>query len=252
MSKREAREFKKRDIVPLTQVSLIAGQSGFSKYDIEVKEMKQDHSIYFFLKVLQDTGRTDLDIGFFLMDTNNYEKWFKGQPNSAFIAIPRLKSGTSIFSPQVTGIYHAVVENRYSILTKKEVMVHIYETWTEERKVEIPVQKEEKKTESKVGRLRRFWNRIRSSKTLRFLGLYVIIQLISALVVVLIAYFLQYALGVEYKDLLGYITTAIGVGTLPVFAYVYYLVTGNPMFYHHPKANLQSLSRLSYSHIRYS
>jgi hypothetical protein len=220
------REPRRRDIVPLTQISVGIGQTGFVKYDIEVKEIKQEHSICFFLKVLQPSGRTDLDIGFSLMDNENYERWRIGQPSSAFTIVPRFNFGTVIFSPQVTGIYHAVLDNRYSILTVKEVMLNIYETWIEERKVKVPVQKEEKKIEPKVGRLRRCWNRICSSKPLGFLSLFVVVQLICLILVIGAAYLLHYTLGVEYGDILGYITTAIGGSAVILLIYLYFILTG--------------------------
>jgi hypothetical protein len=160
------------------------------------------------------------------MDNENYERWRMGQPSSAFTIVPRFNLGTVTFSPQMTGMYHAVLDNRYSVLTTKEVMLNIYETWTEERKVKIPVQKEEKKTEPRVGRLRRCWNRIRSSKTLGFLSLFVVVQLVCLILVIEAAYLLHYTLGVEYGDTLGYITTAIGGSAVVLLIYLYFTLTG--------------------------
>lgn len=222
--------FKRRDLVPLTQVSVPSGSNGFITYQFEVKEINPQHGVCFLVKVIQQSGRTDLDIGFSVMDDDNYHRWLLRQPNSAFIIAPKFNFGTLTFMPSNIGRYHAVLDNRYSVFTGKEIQFNIYETWIEEKEVEI--QKPKEKVEApkqKVGLLQRFRNRLRSSRVLGVIGLLIVVQLLSAALAIGIALILHYTLGIDYSDTMSYITTAVGGSSVAVLVYVYFVLTGKSL-----------------------
>lgn len=131
-------ELKKRELQCLTRVSVPAGPEGFVEFPFAIMEIKPQHTINFTINVLQN-GRTDLDVGFSVMNDDNYHKWLARQPSSAFLIAHRFKYGTTSFMPSNVGLYHAVLDNRYSIFTGKEVEFGIYEMWLEEKEVSLPV-----------------------------------------------------------------------------------------------------------------
>jgi len=226
-------EVKRREIQPLTHFSVSVGQNGFVRIPIEIKEIKPQHNVCFVIRVSQPSGRTDLDIGFSVMDADNYERWLLRQPSSALIIAPRFNFGTLAFTPQVVGQYYSVLDNRYSVLTAKEVLFGIYETWQEEREVtiSIPHKPEEgiEKPKPKAGLLRRLWNRLHSSRTLGLICLLVTIQLFCVTLAIGIAMLLHSTLGVEYADTMGYITTAIGTSAVIILFSLYFLLTGKSL-----------------------
>lgn len=226
-------EVKRKDIYSSTQISVLAGQDGFARIPFEIQQIKPQHTICFMINVWQPSGRTDLDIGFSVMDEDNYEKWLLKQPSSAYVIAPRFKFGTIAFMPQNVGRYYAVLDNRYSILTGKTVMFGIYETWTEEKELIVPIpQKADKKIEKpkpKVGLLKRFWNRLRSSRTLGLISLLIAVQMVCVILAIGIAMLLHYTLGVEYADTMGYIATAIGGSTVVILFSFYFLLTGRSL-----------------------
>lgn len=93
-----------------------------------------DHTINVTINVLQN-GRTDLDIGLSVMDDDNYHRWLARQPSSAFLIAHRFKYGTMTFMPSDVGLYHVVLDNRYSVFTGKQVNFSIYEIWLEEKEL---------------------------------------------------------------------------------------------------------------------
>ena len=227
MASLKAMELKRRDLLPLTRVSVSAGSEGFVVFPFEIKEIKPQHTIGFTIKVFQN-GRTDLDIGFSVMDDVNYHRWLAKQPSSAFLIAHRFKYGTMMFMPSDIGLYHAVLDNRYSVFTGKRVDFSIYEMWVEEKKVSIPAPKKPKEEikKPKVRLWRRVLNRLRYSRTVQVISLLVIVQLFCFVLAVGIAFLFHSTLGVEYKDVMGYIATAIGGSALAVSVYLYFAMTG--------------------------
>jgi hypothetical protein len=225
-------ELKRREILLLAQVSIPFGENGYVEHPFQVLATKPQHNIFFTIRVLQPAGRTDLDIGFSVMDDDNYKRWKSKQPSSAFIIASRFSFGTLTFTPSNIGLYHAVLDNRYSVLTGKEVAFSIYETWIEEKEVEIPVPKPEEKVEKpkpKVGLLQRLINRFRPSQVLRVIGLLVAVQLICVFLAIGIAFLLHFTLGVSYGDTVGYIATAVGGSAVIILVYLYFLLTGRSL-----------------------
>ena len=160
------------------------------------------------------------------MDDDNYHRWLAKQPSSAFLIAHRFKYGSMCFIPPDVGRYHAVLDNRYSILTGKDVEFSIYETLLEEKEVSIPTPKKREIKKPKVGLWRRILNRLRYSRTAQVIGLLVVVQFFCLLLAVVIAFLLHSALGVEYKDTMGYIATAIGGSAVAVSVYLYFAMTG--------------------------
>jgi hypothetical protein len=158
----KTKALKKVDIVPFTKFSVPAGANGFLPFRFEVKEIKPHHRFDFSIRVLQPSGRNDLDIGFSVMDDDNYHSWLSRQPHMAFIIVPKFTFGTLTFMPSNIGLYHAVLDNRYSVFTVKEVEVNICEVWIEEK--EVKMSKPQEKVEApKQSLLQRFLNKIRFS-----------------------------------------------------------------------------------------
>jgi hypothetical protein len=226
-------EVKRKDIYSSTQISVSVGQNGFEKIPFEIKEIKPQHNICFIISVLQPSGRTDLDIGFSVMDEDNYEKWLLKQPSSAYIIAPRFKFGTIAFMPSNVGRYYAVLDNRYSILTGKTIMFGIYETWKEEKELIVPIAQ---KTVEKVEKpkpirdlLRRFWNRLHSSRAVGLISLLIAVQVICVFLAIGIAMLLHFTLGVQYADTMGYIATAIGGSAVVILFSLYFLLTGRSL-----------------------
>lgn len=227
MASLKVTELKRNELLPLTRVSVPAGPRGFFVYSFEIKEIKPEHTIVFTVEVLQD-GRTDLDVGFSVMDDDNYHKWLAKQPSSAFLIAHRFKYGTMIFTPSNVGVYHAILDNRYSIFTGKDAEFSIYEMWLEEKEVSIPVP-EKPKGEIKKRKLslwQRILYRLRYSRTVQVISLLVSVQLFCFLLAVGIAFLFHSALGVEYKDTMGYIATAVGGSAVAVSVYLYFAMTG--------------------------
>lgn len=221
-------EFKRREILPLTIVSVPFGQNGFYRQPFEIKEIKPQHTIEFAINVLQHSGRTDLDIGFSVMSDDDYHKWLRKQPSLAFLIAHRFKFGTMTFMPSDTGLFHAVLDNRYSVLTRKKVEFSIYETWLEEKRVGIPVpqKRKEEVKKPKVGTWQRILNRLRYSRTFQVISLLVFVQLFCFILAIGIAFLFHSTLGVEYKDIMGYLATAIGGSAVAVSVYLYFAMTG--------------------------
>jgi hypothetical protein len=221
---------RRKEILPVTSFSLSAGQNGFYSIPFDVAEIKPQDVINFVIRVIQPTGRTDLDIGFSVMNEDNFQRWLLKQPSSAFLIAPRFNFGTVVFMPQTVGRYYAVLDNRYSILTGKAVFFGIYETWQEEKEVAIPTpQNLEEKPKPKGGLLRRFWNKIRSNKVLGLIALFMTVVVLCAFLAVGIAMLFHYALGVEYADTMSYLTAAIGGSTVVILISLYFLLTGRSL-----------------------
>jgi hypothetical protein len=219
-------ESKKRDLLSLTRVSVPAGPEGYIEFPFEVKEIKLQHKVCFAINVLQN-GRTDLDIGLSVMNDDNFHKWLAKQPSFAFLIAHRFKYGTMMFTPPTTGLYHAILDNRYSVFTGKNVEFNICELWLEEK--EIKLISEKPITEIQKPKLKlwqRIINRLRNSRTVQVIGLLVVVQLFSFLLAVAIAHLFYLALGIEYKDAMGYIATAIGGSAVAVSVYLYFAITG--------------------------
>ena len=228
MTEPKIAQAKRKEILPTTSFSLSAGQNGFYRIPFDVTEIKPQGTINFVIQVIQPSGRTDLDIGFSVMDDDNFQRWLLRQPNSAFVIAPRFISGTLVFMPQKVGRYYAVLDNRYSVLTGKGVFFGIYETWQEEKEIAAKVAKnQEEKTKMRL--LRRFWNRIRSNKVLGLFALFATVAVSCAFLAIGIAMLFHYVLGVEYVDTMGYLTTAIGGSAVVILISLYFLLTGRPL-----------------------
>lgn len=228
MSSLKVIEPKRRELLPLRRVSLTAGSEGFVEFPFEIKEIKTQDIICFTINVLQN-GRTDLDIGLSVMDDGNYQKWLARQPSSAFLIAHRFKYGTMSFTPPDVGLYRAILDNRYSVFTGKEVEFSIYEIWLEEKEVKLPVAEKPKEEIKKVSLWQRILNRLRYSRTVQILGLLVGVQLFCFLLAVVIAFLLHSTLGVDYKDIMGYLATAIGGSAVAVSIYLYFAMTGRSL-----------------------
>jgi hypothetical protein len=217
-------EAKRKVILPKTSFSLSAGANGFQRIPFDVTEIKLQGAINFEIQVAQPQGRTDLDIGFLVMDDDNFQRWLLKQPNSAFVIAPKFIFGTLVFAPLTVGRYYAVLDNRYSILTGKAVFFGIYETWQEEKEVEVSrPQSIEEKPKPKVSLLGRFWNRLHSNKALGLIALFAAVALLCAFLAIGIAMLFHYALGVQYADTMGYLTTAIGGSAVVILISLYFL-----------------------------
>jgi len=223
----KVREPKKRDLLSPARVSVPAGAEGYVEFPFTVEEIKPQQSICFAINIVQN-GRTDLDIGLSVMNDDNYHKWLARQPSSAFVIAHRFKYGTMIFTPPTVGLYHAVLDNRYSVFTGKEVEFSICELWLEEKEIKLPVPEKPKREvqKPKLKLWQRVLNRLRYSRTVQVIGLLVVVQLFSFLLAVAIAHLFYFTLGIEYKDSMGYIATAIGGSAVAVSVYLYFAMTG--------------------------
>lgn len=122
------------------EVTIPAGVNGYYTFSIaiEVNE-KIAPRVLCGIDVHQPPNRTDLNIGFYVIDDQNYNKWLAKQPHTAIIIIPRITHAGIVFIPPETGTYHIVFDNRYSNFTKKTVSFEIIEFWTEEKRTEKPI-----------------------------------------------------------------------------------------------------------------
>jgi hypothetical protein len=222
-------ELKRKEIQRLTRVSIPAGPEGFAEFPFAIMEIKPQHIISFTINVLQN-GRTDLDVGFSVMNDDNYHKWLARQPSSAFLIAHRFKYGTTSFMPSNVGLYHAVLDNRYSIFTRKEVEFSMYEMWLEEKEVSLPVPEKPKEEirKPKLSLWQRILNRLRYSRTAQVIVLLVSVQMFCFLLAIGLAFLFYFTLGVEYKDTMGYIATAVGGSAVAVSVYLYFAITGRP------------------------
>lgn len=225
-------EPKRREIIPNRMVSIHAGKGGYQYFVLDIKtEEKQKHVVFFDISVRQPAGRQDLDINFFVLDEDNFEKWVRNAPNHAFIIAPRLTFGELNFSPPVSGRYYAILNNQYSVLTPKTVDFASYETWLEE-KVE---QKADQAFEVTVGSetqprlLKTIYHKLRYSQTIGLVALLLIVQIACFLIAGLIMHLFHLTFGLEYKDIMGYIAASVGPSTLIILFALYYFRTGKPL-----------------------
>ena len=223
----KVKEHRERILQSLSRLSVPAGQLGYFDSPFAILEIKPQNIIRFTINVLQN-GRTDLDIGFSVLDDDNYHKWLARQPSSAFLIAHRFKYGTMIFTPSAVGIYHAILDNRYSVLTGKQVDFSISESWLEEKEVKLPtLEKPTKEIEKpKLSLWQRILSRLRYSRTLQVISLLLFVQLFCFLLVLIIAYLFLSILGIEPKDSIGYMATAIGGSSVAVLIYLYFALTG--------------------------
>ena len=205
-------------------VSVRAGKGGYEYFSFHL-DVKSEHHVFFDISVLQPPGRSNLDIRFFVVDNDNFQKWLKGAPHTAFVIAPRFLHGELSFSPPTSGLYYAILDNQYSALTSKQIEFSIHETWLEEapRKIEEPPKIEPK---PEVGLLRRIYNRLRYSRSLGFIGLLIVVQIFCFLLAILVAFLFHFTLGLEYKDVMSYIATAVGASAVVMLIYLYYVHTG--------------------------
>lgn len=223
----KVKEPRERILQSLSRVFVPAGQLGYLDSPFTIQEIKPQNIIRFTINVLQN-GRTDLDIGFSVLDDDNYHKWLARQPSSAFLIAHRFKYGTMIFTPSAVGTYHAILDNRYSVLTGKQVDFSISESWLEEKEVKLPTfEKPTKEIEKpKLSLWQRILSRLRYSRTLQVISLLLFVQLFCFLLVLIIAYLFRSILGIEPKDSIGYMATAIGGSSVAVSIYLYFALTG--------------------------
>jgi hypothetical protein len=224
------REPQKKELLTPRRVSIPAGEQGYITFPFRVEQVKPQHNVRFTISVIQ-SGRNDLDIGFSVVDDENYHKWLARQPSSAFLIAHRFKYGTMIFVPSTAGQFYAILDNRYSVFTAKEVQFEISEWWLEEKEVKlaIPEESAEKTEKPKITLWQRLLNRVRYSRTLHVIGLLVIVQLFCFLLAVAIAHLFNYSLGIKFEDTMGYIATAIGGSAVAVSVYLYFAMTGKPL-----------------------
>jgi len=227
LSTLKVRESKERILFGLSRIVLPAGEQGYRVFPFPIQEMKLQHTVRFTINVLQN-GRTDLDIGFSVLDDDNYHKWLARQPSSAFLIAHRFKYGTMIFTPSAVGTYHAILDNRYSVFTGKQVDFNISESWLEEKEVTLstPSKPTKEIEKPKLSLWQRILNRLRYSRTLQVISLLLFVQLFCFLLVLIIAYLFLSILGIEPKDSIGYMATAIGGSSVAVSIYLYFALTG--------------------------
>lgn len=223
-------ELKTREILKMTEVHVLAGANGYVEYSFEIEKIKPKHRLAFEIDVSQPLGRTDLDIGLSVMDDDNYHKWLRDQPSTAYIVASRFKFGTLTFYPPKIGLYHAVLDNRYSVFTSKDVFFNIYETWLEEKAIRIPTYKAKEKVETKpkIGLWQRFLAKLKS-RSISVIVLLIMVQLICVALAIGIANLLHFTLGIEYKDTISYIATAVGGSAVVLLVYLYFTLTGRPL-----------------------
>lgn len=226
----KVKEPKERVLRSLSRIFVPAGELGYIDFPFSVQEIKPQHAFRFAVNV-QQNGRTDLDIGFSVMDDGNYHKWLARQPSSAFLIAHRFKYGSMIFTPSVTGSYHAILDNKYSVLTPKQVDFTIFESWLEEKEVKLPLAEKPKEEigKPKLRLWQRILNRLRYSRTLQVISLLLFVQLFCFLLVLMIAYLFSSTLGIEPKDSIGYMATAIGGSSVAVSIYLYFAITGKSL-----------------------
>lgn len=116
------------------------GKQGFKAYPIKVEFAKKPgYSILINLRV--KWARRE-DIGFYIFDEQNYQIWSKMleamargkrdyESPYALVSLPRVRRGEFKFKPPFNGTYHIVLDNRYSVITSKSVIVEITEVWYE-------------------------------------------------------------------------------------------------------------------------
>jgi hypothetical protein len=135
-----------------------------------------------------------------------------------------------VLCPPNVGLYHAVLDNRYSIFTGKKVEFGIYEMWLEEKEIRLPAPEKPKEEirKPKLSLWQRILNRIRYSRTFQVIILLVGVQMFCFLLAIGLAFLFYSILGVEYKDTMGYIATAVGGSAVAVSVYLYFAITGRP------------------------
>ena len=102
----------------------------------------------------------------------------------------------------------------------------------EERKIEVKVPKPKEKLEKpkpKVGLWQWILNKFRSSRTVGVLSLLVGVQLFCVFLAIGIAILLRSTLGIDYKDTMGYIATAVGGSAVVIMVYLYFILTGRSL-----------------------
>lgn len=90
----------------------------------------------------------------------------------------------------------------------------------------VPKKPKERIRKPKVRLGRRILNRLRNSRTVQVIGLLAGVQLFCFWLAVGIAYLFHYTLGLEYKDIVTYLATAIGGSAVAVSIYLYFAITG--------------------------
>jgi hypothetical protein len=230
---RKTVELKRREIIPSQTVSIPAGKGGYRYFPFNITiEEKKEQVVFFTLSVLQPEGRQDLDINFFVVNADNFQKWVTDAPNVAFIIAPRLIFGELNFRPPSTGLYYAVLNNQYSILTLKTVTISSYETWVEERIEQAVEQLFEVKvpgSKAKQGFLKSIYNKLRYSNTVGLVALLLVVQIACFIIAGIIMLLFHFAFDLEYRDIIGYVAASVGPSTLVVLFALYYFRTGKPL-----------------------
>lgn len=229
---RKTVELRKKEVIPSSRVSIPAGKGGYKYFPFNITiEEKREHVVFFNLSVLQPVGRQDLDINFCVLDDANFQKWLTNAPNTAFIIAPRFIFGELRFRPPSSGLYYAVLNNQYSVLTPKDVIIASYETWVEERIEQVVDQAIQVKVDSRAKRgfLKSLYGKLRYSNTLGLVALLLVVQIACFLIASMIMLLFHVTFNLEYRDIIGYVAASVGPSTLVILFALYYFRTGKPL-----------------------
>jgi len=114
--------------------------------DFVLKIEQPDGIFVIDIEVVQQPGRTD-DIGFMVMDEENWRLWKHNQqaikagatatilPKPSRFISARLSHGPFTFRPPRAGSYYGILDNTYSVLTPKVVDVKAYWMWFEDARL---------------------------------------------------------------------------------------------------------------------
>lgn len=235
MSKVKVKQLCSRTLVPSETTLIPVGVNGFWETRCELdKEGKEWHHILCKVNVHQLPPKTDLDIGFLVLNKENYILWANNRPNIALVLIPRLISGVISFEVPKSDTYYFIVSNKHSTFTTKTVTVGIDEVWQEEREIEVPVAEKvveriavRPKVPEKVGILKRIWRRLRSQLFGLILAFF-IIQVTCFLFTSMIVHIAREVFDVSLSDATTLYAAMVG-GGLILFGIVYSKVTGKPL-----------------------
>lgn len=235
MSKLKVKQLYSRTLVPSETTLIPVGINGFWEARCELeKEGKEWHHILCEVYVHQLPPKTDLDVGFLVLDKENYTLWANNRPNIALVLIPRLISGIISFEVLKSDIYYFIVSNKHSTFTTKTVTVRIDEVWQEEREIEIPVAEKVieriaagPKVPEKMGILKRIWRRLQSQLFGLVLAFF-IIQAACFLFTSMIIHVARAVFDVSLSDATTLYAAMVG-GGLILFGIVYSKVTGKPL-----------------------
>lgn len=206
---------------------LSPGATGYREFPFEVnRKGKVDDHFVFSIDVSQPSGRGRLDVGFFVMDGPNFHRWLNNQATAAEVVVPRVVSSKLIFTPLSDGLYYALIENRFSIATSKDVSFEAVEKWWTEEEIELvkkPVERREIKRPSLIERLKSIFR----SRSIALILLFIFIMFLCSIITIVMISLASAFLGIEFKDPGIYFASVVGGGVI-LFVMIYVHITGKP------------------------